>query len=57
MDFNGYNKCYTMSFCLATGYKEEESLFKMELPKYLNMEETEFNKTYFKRWINDGFIL
>ena len=39
--------------CLATGYKEEESLFRMELPKCFNIE---LIKMYFKRCINDGFL-
>lgn len=43
--------------CLTTGYEEEESLFKMELPKHFNMEAAELIKIYFKGCINDGFHL
>ena len=33
------------SVCLTTGYKEEGSLFNMELHKCFNMEETELKET------------
>ena len=43
--------------CLTISYKEEESLFKEEIPKYFLLEEININDKIFKRYMDDGFLL
>ena len=50
-------KCAPPFACLVIGYMEENLLFPIELPKYFSDEECQIIKKYFKRYMDDCFII
>ena len=50
-------KCAPPYARLTSGYQKETKLFAQELPKYFSNEECSLIKEFFKRYMDDGFIL
>ena len=50
-------KCTPSYACLIISFKEEEALFRVQLPIYFTLEDIQTIKLYFKRYMDDGFLL